>query len=586
MKKINLAVSAAMALALMTGCTDSGDSWNAESGTPKITIIDGVAIDGEINGATVCVNHIENNTCDEGEDNTTTDVSGNFILHTSQEGSLLLVGGKDMGTGLPFTGTLKAPANSTIVSPLTSMIEALMDATTTAEEAETTLKKALGIDPAVALTAYNPFEKADTANTDAEKKNAKAVLAAQAQIQTLVHAASSTVAGADGNTSIADAMDSVTESLAQSLNDAVEIAKLSGDTEVIEISSKMVAKATKDAANEVFEDKPAAKVAAKAVAESSAVHSVAQADLTKTTIAEGDIADATLALNSGMVAANTTLETKAKEAAKEVADKIADDELSDEAILAIATAQQNAEDAANAIIAKEKAALQAAADAKVAADLAASENATQAQIVAAQEAAAVAAQAAADQADAEEAAAVAAQAAATKEADVAEAAEKIKIAEAAEIKAKADKALAVLEKAAADAAAAKATAAKATTEQTAAEAAAAAVTAAADEAKGNIDAAKEAALVAATAVKEVAATSAEAAAEEAEAAAEEAEAAAKLAAEAAQTAEEKEAARIAAEAEAARIAAALAECTAKGGVMKDNECMNIPTGGTGASTNW
>ena len=54
----------------------------------------------------------------------TTDALGGFTL-TGGSGAIMLTGGIDSATGLPFTGTLTAPAGSTIISPLTTLVEAV-----------------------------------------------------------------------------------------------------------------------------------------------------------------------------------------------------------------------------------------------------------------------------------------------------------------------------------------------------------------------------------------------------------------------------------------------------------------------------
>ena len=316
-----IGLSLAAFVMLSSGCSSSSDATVA----PTIKK-SGVAIDGEISGATVCVNGNENNTCDAGEDSTTTKIDGTFELVTNQTGPLLLVGGTDMGTGKAFAGTLKAPADSEVITPLTSMVAAMTDTDTTSAEAEATLKKALGIPASVELTTYNPFEKAE-----ANDENAKAVLAAQAQIQTLVHASSATIAGADSSTEIVDVMDSVTQSLAKSL----KASAVANPDSTVDISADMVAEATKEAATTVFAKNTTAQVAAKSSAESMAEYSVAQANVTKTTIEDGDLDSAVTNLNASMILANDTLEAKATETTASILDEIKD--LDDSTLEALAT---------------------------------------------------------------------------------------------------------------------------------------------------------------------------------------------------------------------------------------------------------
>ena len=57
----------------------------------------------------------------------TTDAVGGFTL-TGGTGPITLTGGTDSATGLPFTTTLFAPAGSMVISPLTTLVQALAEA--------------------------------------------------------------------------------------------------------------------------------------------------------------------------------------------------------------------------------------------------------------------------------------------------------------------------------------------------------------------------------------------------------------------------------------------------------------------------
>ena len=79
----------------------------------------GQGIDGPIVGATVTA-------LAEGV-STTTDANGEFFFTFVPTGGFELTGGTDSVTGVPFTGTLKAPSGSRIVSPITTAIKEVMD---------------------------------------------------------------------------------------------------------------------------------------------------------------------------------------------------------------------------------------------------------------------------------------------------------------------------------------------------------------------------------------------------------------------------------------------------------------------------
>lgn len=293
------------AFVLLTGCT----SGTITSG---IVTTSGTALDGKIYGATVCVDANADETCNANETQTRTDINGDFSFATAQKGDLLLIGGTDIGTGKAFTGSLKAPAGSKVVSPLTTMVSAMVDEKTDAAAAETILKKALGIDETVALTSFDPFDKADATS--------QKVLAVQAEVQTIVHASSAAVAGAGDNsdaTSIATAMKSVTKSLAAS----IKTAAASSTDGTVAISSTMVQTATDAAADKVLTSE-SAKAAVKAVS-----HSIATQSVTYATVAKEKVTNATSAtlfdsFNAGMVVANTTLESSVKTTTADVKTKI------------------------------------------------------------------------------------------------------------------------------------------------------------------------------------------------------------------------------------------------------------------------
>jgi hypothetical protein len=484
MKKIVLKasiLSLAAVVALSTvGCSSGGGSDDVAATTTS-----GVGIDGILSGSKVCIDVNANSVCDAGEDSTTTNGDGEFTLTSTQKGTLLLVGGNDIGTGLPFTGSLKAPAGSTVITPLTSALQAMVENGSSAADAETSLKKALGIDPDVVLTTFDPLKEISGTNAD----KAKDVLVAQAQLQTIVHAAAATVAGADGEAGendIAGAMDNVFKEIAKNFV---------GATTEVTLTQAQVSTATKAAATTVYATDPAALVAVKATADASALNAVATAKTTADTIEAGTPAEATANFNAAIFQANTTLqdavqgaataaEVKAAALTPEQLKAISDAQAAQEAeeakiaaatkaaqdaaaALAAAEAQKNVDKAAfeaylAAVVASEKAA--AAETAAKAAALEAAAAAAQAEAsLAADEAAAKAAadaelKAAQDAAAAEAAAAVLRIAAAEKAATDAAAAADLAAAQAAAEKAAADAAAAIAaaEKTAADLAAAEA----------------------------------------------------------------------------------------------------------------------------------
>jgi hypothetical protein len=139
----------------------------------------GKGLDGPIAGATVFFDANLNGLQDTDEPFTTTDSTGNYDLAISNEfdtngngtidpseGVYVLVGGTDAITGQSFTGTMKATPGSTVITPLTSLINALVNTGLTAAQAETQIETALGLPSGVDLSTFDPVEAAQSARAE------------------------------------------------------------------------------------------------------------------------------------------------------------------------------------------------------------------------------------------------------------------------------------------------------------------------------------------------------------------------------------------------------------------------------------
>ncbi len=406
----------------------------------KAVSFNGTAIDGILVGSTVCIDTNKDGVCADElfNDQNLTDDKGKFQITSTSVGPLVLLGGMDSGTGEAFTGALSAPAGSSVVTPLTSAVQALVERGQSAADAEASVKLALGL-PDVELTNFDPFEEIGDAENAAD---AKAILAKQTQLQILVHTAAVTVAGANDDTDVNSTMANVFDSIVGDFADA---------TGEIELTADRLAEVTKEVAEEVYADDAAARVAAKIVADAAAANAVRDANAAAKTIAEGDPAD----LNDAITKVNTTTEDAVKQAAKTAAEAAKAVELAlpgaleeierlqgerEEAEAAIAAAAKAAQDAADALavaeaqkeadlesykaylaakVAAEAAAAEQAAAEQAAAEAAAAAAAAEKAIDAAKAAEEAAALAAAEQAAAEAAEAAARQAAAQAEAEAA-----------------------------------------------------------------------------------------------------------------------------------------------------------------------
>ncbi|MDJ1178644.1 putative Ig domain-containing protein, partial [Roseofilum sp. BLCC_M91] len=157
--------------------------------------------DGPIAGATAFLDTNFNGIQDSDEPGATTDAAGNVTLDISgnfdlngngtldyDEGDYVVVGGTDAITGQPFSGTLRAVPGSTVVTPLTTLVSALVDLDVTPEAAETQLKTALGLPSNIDLSTFDPIAAAQAGSSQGLQ-----VLAAQVAVQTLISQVSNVI---------------------------------------------------------------------------------------------------------------------------------------------------------------------------------------------------------------------------------------------------------------------------------------------------------------------------------------------------------------------------------------------------------
>ncbi|WP_276017372.1 VCBS domain-containing protein [Bradyrhizobium sp. C-145] len=150
--------------------------------TPGANEINALDIDGYIGGATVFADANNNGILDAGEAFTTTRADGSFTL-SGGSGPLVSIGRVDISTGLQVDGVLRAPEGSTVITPLTTLIAALIDSTSlTADQAMNAVAAAFDLDlTGIDLRSYDPVP--DAVNSD---PTATAVLAAAIQVQSTV----------------------------------------------------------------------------------------------------------------------------------------------------------------------------------------------------------------------------------------------------------------------------------------------------------------------------------------------------------------------------------------------------------------
>jgi hypothetical protein len=131
---------------------------------PAPTPTSGVAVDGYLVGATVLCDSNGNGLADTGEVTTTTLNGGAFTFAAGCAAGVVVTGGTNADTGLPFKGMLKAPVGATVASPLTTLLVAGMT--------QAQVNAALGLPAATNLLTTDPALRSGgiLANPDLLKK--------------------------------------------------------------------------------------------------------------------------------------------------------------------------------------------------------------------------------------------------------------------------------------------------------------------------------------------------------------------------------------------------------------------------------
>lgn len=138
------------------------------AGNDATGFMQGIVADGYVSGAQIYIDHNGDGLADANEalPGVITDQNGNFLVaDTLLNGTIIAVGGFNIDTGKPQLTPLKAPANSTIINPLTTLVQAILDNgdAPSVEAASHILATTLSINlaPGRQLTDYDPIAVAD-----------------------------------------------------------------------------------------------------------------------------------------------------------------------------------------------------------------------------------------------------------------------------------------------------------------------------------------------------------------------------------------------------------------------------------------
>lgn len=202
--------------------------------------ITGNVVDGYVRGAQIYIDSNNNGLPEESEmlAGVKTDVNGNFFLPESASGTILAVGGFNIDTGIANTVILKAPAGSTVITPLTTLVQSYRDSnpTVSADSANAAVLAALNLPTTINLATYDPLAILQANPNSAE---ALAVQKMAAQVATVVQLATeSPAAGVTsqvaGNSVIANLVNQVstaaTNGTQVSLTDTTTLNSVLGST--------------------------------------------------------------------------------------------------------------------------------------------------------------------------------------------------------------------------------------------------------------------------------------------------------------------------------------------------------------------
>ncbi|MBB3265823.1 hypothetical protein FHW79_003456 [Azospirillum sp. OGB3] len=163
-----------------------------------VNVRGGHAIDGYIAGATVFADANANGELDAGEAFGTTSAVGSWSI-PGGSGPIVMIGGTDISTNLPFTGVYEAPGSASVITPLSTIIMGMAGLAGTDSEiaaAATELKSKLGLDAGLDLLTYDPIVAVTTAGADAAAiATALKTQAAAASVANVIVQGSAVLAG-------------------------------------------------------------------------------------------------------------------------------------------------------------------------------------------------------------------------------------------------------------------------------------------------------------------------------------------------------------------------------------------------------
>ncbi len=217
----------------------AGNAFESTSGL-TVNYNAGTVSDGYVAGASVYADVDGSGTLTSGDKLLgLTDAKGDFnvVLDDAlKQYALVAVGGTDISTGLPFAGAMTAPAGSSVLTPLTTLINAIVKTGVSTADAVAKVATALGLPSGVDLTKVDVLAATLEASTSSlSQADAIRIQAAAVQVSTVLSVATTALASGNASadsgalaatvaTKLADAVLAASASAPVKLNDASVVA--------------------------------------------------------------------------------------------------------------------------------------------------------------------------------------------------------------------------------------------------------------------------------------------------------------------------------------------------------------------------
>lgn len=181
-------------------------------------------LESYLSGATVFADVNGDGRLNVGEWSTVTSANGTFeVPSTTAADKIIAYGGTDLLTGNAFQGVLSSSTGSTVINPITTLIEAMVASGefNTVAEATAALKTTLGLPANINLLSYNALAVlASSTSTQAEKAVALSVQANSQQISNIITQAASVIDTANTAQSLQTAAAAVTIAILKAIDTA------------------------------------------------------------------------------------------------------------------------------------------------------------------------------------------------------------------------------------------------------------------------------------------------------------------------------------------------------------------------------